>query len=51
MHFKKPFNSFITSFSKELSTLDRWKLCLKDPAFILLWFINIVLWVDIINNL
>ena len=50
MEFIKPFASFIPSFSDKISQLDKLKLCLKDPAFLMLLLLNIITWGDVIIN-
>ena len=50
MELIKPFGSFWKSFSDELTYLEKWKLCLKDPAFLILLLLDVIVWADAISN-
>lgn len=41
-YFVKPFSSFYYCFRKDVSNKNKWKMAFRDPAYLFLWFINIL---------
>ena len=48
--FIKPFSSFVYCMNNSNSTKDKWKMALRDPAYLVLWSINISLTIYAINS-